>query len=323
MAAHTRIQRAERAVFDHYRIGWDEHRIMLRHNGSAVRVISAGEGPPVLLLHGATFCAATWAPLMAELSGFRLHALDLPGHGLSGPGGYRRGALRGFADELLDQVWEAFDSEPMPVVANSLGSMLALWYAVRRPERVAAVVALGAPAIALPGTVVRMPLSLLNIPYVGAAMLGTPLPRWAYRSLLTTGLGRPAVRAMPDALVDVLRLCAPSHARDLAALNHAMNRLSRPRTENVMTAAELAQLSCRPLFIWGSNDPYLSARAARAHITDIHGAALIEIAAGHAPWIDDPSGCAELICQHLANAHRARTNDRRDTCEPMNAAGES
>lgn len=311
MAEHAHIRRAERAVFDHYSIACDEHRIALPHNASTVRVISMGQGPPVLLLHGATFCAATWAPLLAELGGVRLHALDLPGHGLSGPGDYRLGFLRGFAHQLLDQVWEEFGSEPMRVIANSLGSMIALWYAARRPERVATVVALGAPAIAFPGTVVRMPLALLNVPYAGQAMLRTPLPRWAYRSLLATGLGSSAARSMPDALVDVLRFSARSHARNLAALNHAMNRLTRPRAENVMSTAELAQLSCRPLFIWGSQDPYLSAQAARPHLAAIRGASLVEITGGHSPWIEHPGRCAQLIAAHLAAAHIAHTNDQR------------
>lgn len=310
MADRTHIQRADRAVFDHYRIGGDEDQITLRHNASTVRVISVGQGPPVLLLHGASFCAATWAPLMAEMGGFRLHALDLPGHGLSGPGDYQRGSLRGFAHQLLDQVWEAFGSQPMPVIANSLGSMFALWYAACRPERVSALVALGAPAIALPGTVIRMPMPLLSVPYVGAGMLRTPAPRWAYRSLLATGVGRSAARAMPDAMVDVMRYSAPSHARDLAALNHAMNRFTRPRAENVMEAAELAQLSCRPLFVWGSQDRYLSAHAARRHIAGIPDAGLIEISGGHAPWIDHPGQCAQLISAHLGAAQIAHTVDR-------------
>jgi pimeloyl-ACP methyl ester carboxylesterase len=321
MPDHARIRLAEQEVFDHYGVDSDETWLTLRHSGSTVRVVSAGQGPPVLLLHGATFCAAAWAPVLAELRGFRLHALDLPGHGLSGPGDYRLGSLRDFGQQLMDDVWEAFGNKPMPIVGNSLGSMLALWYAVPRPERVTTVIALGAPAIALPGTVVRMPLAMLNIPFVGAVMLRMPVPRLVYRRILAKGLGGGAVRSMPDAMVDTLQLAARAHAGNLAELNRAMNLFTRPRVENVMSATELGELACRPMFIWGAAEPYLSVHNARRQIAAIPGATLVEVAGGHAPWIDEPRRCAALIGQHLAATQTLNADQPRDN-RPRSSRGE-
>ena len=50
-----------------------------------MRVLSHGSGVPLLLMHGVSLMAAAWAPLFAELQGFRLLALDLPGHGFRIP----------------------------------------------------------------------------------------------------------------------------------------------------------------------------------------------------------------------------------------------
>jgi pimeloyl-ACP methyl ester carboxylesterase len=96
-----------------------------------------------------------------------------------------------------------------------------------------------------------------------------------------------------------LRFAARAHAGNLAALNRAMNVFNRPRVENVMSATELAELACRPLFIWGTEEPYLSVDDARRQIAVIPGATLVEVAGGHAPWIDEPRQCAVLISRHI------------------------
>jgi len=42
-----------------------------------------GEGPDVVLVHATGFCAAVWAPMAAGLTGYRVVALDVRGHGRS------------------------------------------------------------------------------------------------------------------------------------------------------------------------------------------------------------------------------------------------
>ncbi len=294
----SRILDAELAIRRLYGLQVDQRSITVR-SGASVRVLSTGEGPPVLLLHGATMTAAAWAPLMAALGGFRLHAVELPGHGLSDAGDYRTGGLRPFAQSLLlDVVTDLVDS-PIPMIGNSLGAMFALWFAADHPELVTTVISIGTPAIALPGTVVRMPLALLNLPVVGRASLRFPLPRLAYKWVLRAGLGTDASAAMPACLLDELRLSARRNATSLAQLNRAMNRFTQPRVENVMTAKELRKVVCRPLFIWGSEDCYLGIDQARKWVAASDGARIQETPGGHAPWIADPHGLADIIAAHL------------------------
>jgi pimeloyl-ACP methyl ester carboxylesterase len=47
----------------------------------SVRGLEAGEGPPLVLVHGSGMSAATWAPLLPYLGTRRLIACDLPGFG--------------------------------------------------------------------------------------------------------------------------------------------------------------------------------------------------------------------------------------------------
>jgi len=272
--------------------------------GLRVRVLSHGSGAPVLLLHGVSLSAAAWAPLLPALPGHRLLALDLPGHGLSDPARYRRGEVREHACDLIDDVLDALGLDEAPVIGHSLGGMLALWHAAARPGRISRLVAIGEPAVALPGVRVRMPLSLLTVRGLGYAVLRSPAPRPFYRQLLARGLGRAEVAAAPDPLVEALHLSArrPGNARTVAALMHAIDRFRRPRGESVLTEAELEALATPTMFIWGADAPYLSADAARPSVERMPSAALYEVPGAHGPWLADAARSAELIQAHLGAA---------------------
>jgi hypothetical protein len=55
------------------------------HSGGRVHVIEAGEGPPVLFLHGSSTSSLSVLPLLEHLEGVRMIAVDRPGFGLSEP----------------------------------------------------------------------------------------------------------------------------------------------------------------------------------------------------------------------------------------------
>jgi pimeloyl-ACP methyl ester carboxylesterase len=275
----------------------------LATTGSRVRLLSCGSGPPLLLLHGVSFTAAAWAPLFNALSGWRLLAVDLPGHGLSDPARYRPGHVRQHARELLDDILDALELDQAPVVGHSLGGMLALWYAATGAERISRLVAMAEPAVALAGARVRPPLSLLTVRGLGVAVLRSPTPRAVYRRLLAPGLGRAEVAAAPDALLDAVRLCArrPENATTVVSLMHAIDHFYRPRTESVLTTAELEAIATPTMFIWGEDAPYLSAERARPSIDRIPTATLHVVPGAHGPWLVDPQRSAELIRTHLTS----------------------
>jgi pimeloyl-ACP methyl ester carboxylesterase len=300
MTIETKIRQAEAHLFETAGLDPDERFLDLPRTGVRLRVLSFGTGRPVLLLHGVTQCAAVWTPLVGALpGGFRLHAVELPGHGMSSPVAYRRGQVRSHTLRLIDDLHEALG--PMPVIAHSLGGMFALWYAAARPGTIASLAALGSPAVAVPGSIVRMPLSPMTVPGLGRAMLGSPSPRFLYRWLFAMGTGGAAGEVAPDPLLDVLRLAArrSGNARTAAALMHAINGFRQPRPESVMTAGELAKVSTPTAFVWGTRDPYLAPAAARPWIGKMPAATLHEVTGGHAPWFDDPAGCAGLVTRHL------------------------
>ena len=301
MTLENKIRHAEKQLFEAAGLNAEASFVELRRTGASLRVLSFGSGQPVVLLHGVGLSAAAWMPLLGELTGFRIHAVDLPGHGLSGPVAYRRAEVRGHTVRLIDDLYEALALGPTPVVGHSLGAMFALWYAAARPGRIGSLVVVGDPAVALPGVRVRMPLSVMTVPVLGPAVLRSPTPRPVYRALFGMGLGRAAAAAAPSELLDVLRFAArrSGNARTIAALMHAINGFRRPRPESVMGADELGRVAVPTVFLWGREDAYLAPGDARPWIEKMPAATLHEVPGGHGPWFEDPARCAGLITRQL------------------------
>jgi pimeloyl-ACP methyl ester carboxylesterase len=242
--------------------------------------------------------------LLTHLGGYRVHAVDLPGHGLSDPVRYRRGAVRSHTLDLVDDIYDALGLDTAPVVCHSLGGMFALWYDAARPGRISSLVAFGCPAVALPGVRVRFPLSPMTLPVVGPAMLRSPSTRATYRWLFGIGNAGAAASAAPAELLDALRFAGrrSSNARTVGALMRAINGFRQPRPESAMTKAELGRVVTPTLFVWGTDDPYLHARDAAPWIAEMPTATLHEMAAGHAPFLDEPAASARTTTAHLTAA---------------------
>ena len=102
----------------------------------------AGTLPPVVLLHGLGAGGGSFGAMVTALRPHvrRVIIPELPGHGFSAR---PAGGAPITPDLLLDVIADALDGlldEPAVVLGNSLGGAVALGYALRRPERVQALV---------------------------------------------------------------------------------------------------------------------------------------------------------------------------------------
>jgi pimeloyl-ACP methyl ester carboxylesterase len=118
----------------------------LEVRGARLRYEIGGTGPPLVLVHGFAGAASNFAVLAPLLA--RRHLLlvpDLPGHGGSEPLPAAP-SLAGFADRVA-AVLEHEQTGPAAVVGHSMGGIVALRLAARRPELVRAVVLAAAAGI--------------------------------------------------------------------------------------------------------------------------------------------------------------------------------
>ena len=103
---------------------------------SGLRVEVAGDGPPLVLLHGWAMHGGVFAPLVARLrEAFTLHVVDLPGHGGSRASGVPL-ELGACARAVADVV------PPAPWLGWSLGGLVALQAAHAWPARIPALLML-------------------------------------------------------------------------------------------------------------------------------------------------------------------------------------
>jgi pimeloyl-ACP methyl ester carboxylesterase len=140
--------------------------------------------------------------------------------------------VREHARALIEDILDALGLDEVPVIGHSLGGMFALWHVATGSERISEVIAIGEPAVALPGVRVRMPLSLLTVRGLGAAVLRSPSPPCLPPPACPGArLRRSSGRA--GSLIEALRLSArkPENARTVASLMHAIDRFRRPRPE--------------------------------------------------------------------------------------------
>jgi pimeloyl-ACP methyl ester carboxylesterase len=127
--------------------------------GVSTAVLEAGEGPPVVLLHGQGGWAGMWLPVIPDLvKTHRVVAPDLPGLGASempdGPPDAAR--VLAWLGELVDQTC----ATPPVLVGVSLGASIGARFAIAHPDRLSRLVLVGAGSLdrfrPAPGVVLAM-----------------------------------------------------------------------------------------------------------------------------------------------------------------------
>lgn len=282
---------------------------MRLRTGEMVRVQETGDGPPVLLIHGAANAGTSWMSLIAKLPDFRCIALDRPGCGLSDPiaGGPLRDidAIESYADRLLTDTLDALELPSAAVLATSYGGYFAVRGAAANPTRVDSIVEyswlMGAP---MDKVVMSMRLSAL--PGMRAMTAKMPVTRTMVKTLLRQiGLKRAIdTGTFTEEMIDwylSLQRDTDTMANDLHSSPKIITSLRGLNERMLHTDEILAKLTMPTLFLWGDEDPNGSELVAKKFVARVPNAQLAVIPqAGHAPWIDELDLCAERTRAFLA-----------------------
>lgn len=238
-----------------------------------------GEGPPLVLAHGAGDDSRAWGPQLEGLaSDFTVIAWDEPGQGRSSdvPAGF---GLGDYADRLAALI-EAVAGEPAIVGGISWGGTIALELHRRHPDRVRALILADTYA----GWRGSLPTDELR-ERVGAAA----------RQLDAAGSG---VLELPPGLF------AGGPPAEAARLVRAMAAAARPATlrQQLRAMADadlrdvLPRIAVPTLLIWGALDARSPLRVASEFARAIPGAQLVVLeGAGHLSNLERPAAFTEAV----------------------------
>jgi pimeloyl-ACP methyl ester carboxylesterase len=275
-----------------------ETRVVHGHRRAFVR---AGDGPPLLLLHGIGNNAQTWAGVLDRLAETHtVIAPDLLGHGSSDKprGDY---SIAGHANGIRDLL-SVLDIEQVTIVGHSLGGGIALQFAYQFPERVERLVLVGSGGL---GPDLSAGLRAASLPGAEAVLTvlsgASGLLRRGLRAVDTVGgaLGWKPVRDVAEAAEAILAL------RDVEA-RQAFLRTLRGVVDahgQAVTAIDRLYLAnaVPMLVVWGSRDPIVPAAHAET-VRRLVPTARVEVfpGAGHWPHLDDPDRFCTVLLDFLA-----------------------
>src|ERR687894_1127445 len=274
-------------------------------HGHRVRYLQAGDGPPVVLVHGITSSADTWRPAMAAADdGHTLIAPDLLGHGGSAKprGDYSLGAFASGVRDLL----ALLGHDRVTVVGHSLGGGIAMQFAYQFPERTERLVLVSSGGL---GREVNLILRAAALPGSEVA-LRFMNPRWLGRAAGAVGwagsrLGLRTGHGLGAMLQGYLSL---SDGESRAAFVHSLRAVIDPRGQRVRGHDRLYLAARLPtLLVWGGRDRVIPVAHARVAHDAMPGSRLeLFERAGHFPHLDDPDRFAAVLGAFLAETEPGR-----------------
>jgi len=258
-------------------------------SGHRIHWVEAGDGTPLVLIHGWTCSGFFWKPIIPRLKdAFRVLAPDLPGHGLSSKeeASYLPEAQ---AQRLLEWL-TAIGVDRFVLVGHSMGGEIAARMALAAPERVEGLVL--ASAIGLKMVWESLPwygrLSLTPAARKIANLFFTEKAMVRTNRLFMTGPGRPAY---PECARDVV-LANTNTPDDVKALTHT----TRDGLFQDFLDHRLADLNLPVLCIWGEVDKVVPLEVGERYARLLPHARLAKVpGTGHMlPW-EEPDFMASEI----------------------------
>lgn len=255
-------------------------------------VVDAGEGPPLLLLHGAGGAGHSFRHLLPLLTPqYRVIVPDLPGQGFTRSGARSRYGIDPMAEDVA-QLCQTLDIRPHAIIGHSAGAALALRLAdLLSPQGVVGINAAlgafdGAAGVMFP-LLARVLAVTPFIPHVVARLWGTP----ATVSKLLSATGSPL-----DAEGQAQYLAL---VRDAAHVDGTLGMMAQWRLDGLM--ARLPAIATPTLLIASTGDLAVPARISRDAARHMPDARYAELPAfGHLVHEEAAPEVAALLLPFLA-----------------------
>ncbi len=270
---------------------WGERKVFDYH-GVKINYYEAGQGPPIILLHGFGACAYSWRYLIPPLAARRrVFTIDLKGYGLSDKPRDGHYAVRDQAGMVADFI-RTRDLHDLVVMGHSMGGGVTLmtYFKVREdnPGRIKKLVLIDSA-----GYPQKLPwfIRLAKIPGLSAVISRVLSPRFATALVLKKcyynkdKITEEQINAyayygsLPGAAAAVSRTAKQLVPDDIGALTEKYKTITAP-----------------VLVIWGAEDEVVPLSVGRNFERDIPGAKLVILPkCGHIPPEEEPLATRQAI----------------------------
>jgi pimeloyl-ACP methyl ester carboxylesterase len=317
-AAHARSSATPRPLLSELLPPWPGEDVPVRDGDVFVRrtpwtgPLDGSDGPRerALYVHGLGGASTNWTDLAALLAvRFDGWAIDLPGFGRSQPPRRARYSIRGHLRAVVDVLERIRDlpgdgaGRPVHLIGNSLGGLVSVLVAGRRPDLVASLTLISPamPVYRVP-TAFSRALLLLVVPGVAslaARRIGAITPEESVRAMVRMCFGQPS-RVPPDRLeqaVQEMRERAEQPWADAALVRSMRGLITSYLKVGAANAWRAARgLRMPTLVLWGDRDrlvdPALAPRLAGV-VPDCR--LLVLEGVGHVAMLEAPEETARAI----------------------------
>jgi pimeloyl-ACP methyl ester carboxylesterase len=265
-------------------------------DGTVVHLRDEGprDAPAIILLHGSNADLHTWEPWVeALMQDYRVIRFDQVGHGLTGPDPAGDYSKDNYASDI-DEVADALGLEQFILGGNSMGGSHTIAYALRKPERLKAMILVDAGGLKtdeepdgnIGFTIAQMP--VIN------QLMNHITPRSLVEQSLQQSVTNQAI--VTDKAVDryweLLRYPGNRQA--------TIDRFGLGWT--VFDREKISQISVPTYIIWGTEDALIPVEAGRAYDEFLPNSTLVEYEGiGHLPHEEAADKSASDLKNWLVN----------------------
>ncbi len=257
-----------------------------------LRVLQAGSGEPLVMIHGGGAMAAQFAPLIGTLqNSFNIYAPDRPGCGLSDKLDYTGVPIRQQAVDCMTGLFDALRLQKAAIAGCSIGGYWGLVFALAAPERVSKLILLGGPAASAPKPFRHAPLRSEQPPPTFESI------RAEYRVLMANG--DRASNEMIEASLAAAKIPSAALAWD-SMVKEAGREFANPMSYALRP--ELKNLKPPTLFLMGDKDMEGTPTLAQEMASLAPNARYQFVPdSGHVIWLDQP----EIVTKSVWNFLKA------------------
>jgi len=263
-------------------------------DGTLTRIVEAGAGPAVLLVHGLGTRADRWRTAMDTLAagGRRAIAFDLPGHGFARKGAGFEYSVPGYA-EFISKLLDALNLDSVALIGASLGGQAATFVAAKMPGRIESLTLVGSTGLTVLGAETRLQTSRLLV----------DMSREAIRTRMQRGLRNLAL--ITDELVeeDFRINNSPGAAASFRALGgYFANEIDDHTISDLLIELD-GHIPI--LLVWGTEDAAVPLSVAEKAFARLNAAQFIKMTGtAHNPYMDQPDEFSRAVLEFFAEQKR-------------------